>query len=657
MSVQFGKWNLDGRPLDRSYFAKAGEILRPYGPDGEWAYITDSAGILYRAFHTTEESKREAGPYVFPSGTVLTWDGRLDNQAELARELKDALPKGATEVAAVAAAYEAWGAACFAKLIGDWALSVWEPRNRSLILAKDPIGTRHLYYSFDEQQVSWSSILDPLLLLAGKTFTLETEYIAGWLRSFPATHLTPYAGIHSVPPSSFVLLRAGTHTIRKYWDFRPRKKVVGRNDGEYEEQFRLLFSEAVRRRLRADSPVLAELSGGMDSSSIVCMADRILAAGSAETPRLDTISYYNDSEPNWNERPYFTMVEEKRGRHGYHVDTNGQQILSFGINGKRFVASPACASATDHVAKQFIACLRSGGHRVVLSGIGGDEVLGGVPTPVPELADLLVTHEFGLFTHQIIAWALAKRKPVLHLLRDVIRPFLPARLSRPKNAPCGWLSAKFMGRNRCAGSEGEPRLRFFGPLPSFQLNLASVNLLRRQLALNSPLPEMLCDWRYPYLDRDLLEFLFALPPEQLSRPGYRRALMRRSFAALLPPAILERKRKAFVERGPLLSIRAQLPKLLSETDRLSLARLGVVNPEELRAELCRLQSGDGVPLVPLIRLVGLESWVRGLEGWNILSDFLSEAKPSRQPRFSDEAGADASRWQISQLRTAQKERR
>ena len=87
--------------------------------------------------------------------------------------------------------------------------------------------------------------------------------------------------------------------------------------------------EAVRRRLRSDSPILAELSGGMDSSSIVCMADTIIARGNAETPRLDTLSYYDDSEPNWNERPYFTKVEEKRGRTGCHIDVRQARTFQF----------------------------------------------------------------------------------------------------------------------------------------------------------------------------------------------------------------------------------------------------------------------------------------------------------------------------------------
>src|SRR5256885_4258588 len=84
--------------------------------------------------------------------------------------------------------------------------------------------------------------------------------------------------------------------------------------------FRNLFRQSVRRRLRSDSPVLAELSGGLDSSSIVCMADDILATGGAETPRLDTLSIYDKTEPNGDDWIYFRKIEEKRGRPGVHID-------------------------------------------------------------------------------------------------------------------------------------------------------------------------------------------------------------------------------------------------------------------------------------------------------------------------------------------------
>ena len=185
MSVQFGRWNFDGKPVDRDYLEKARATIAPYGPDDAGSYLKGNISILYHAFHTTKESRRETQPHITATGAVITWDGRLDNRAELIRQLKDVLTIGSTDVSIVAAAYEEWGTNCLGKLIGDWALSIWGPDERSLILAKDPIGTRHLYYSFDKEQVSWCTILDPLVLFAGKTFKLEEEYIAGWLSFFP----------------------------------------------------------------------------------------------------------------------------------------------------------------------------------------------------------------------------------------------------------------------------------------------------------------------------------------------------------------------------------------------------------------------------------------------------------------------------------------
>src|SRR5215475_4565580 len=189
MSVQFGRWNSDGRPVEREYLERVEALLVPYGPDDSGTYSHANISIIYRAFHTTCQSRNEAQPYVITSGAVLSWDGRLDNRTELISELHDVVASNTTDVEVVAAAYERWGSTCFARLIGDWTLSVWEPRKRSLTLAKDPVGVRHLYYSLDNHQVLWSTILDPLVLLSGKTFALCEEYIAGWFSHFPATHL------------------------------------------------------------------------------------------------------------------------------------------------------------------------------------------------------------------------------------------------------------------------------------------------------------------------------------------------------------------------------------------------------------------------------------------------------------------------------------
>src|SRR5205809_4106717 len=414
MSVQFGKWNFDGQPVAPEDVKRVSATWPPYRRGSEEHYAKDGVCIHYRAFHTTRASHLEILPHISPSGAVITWDRRLDNRKELISELRNSLMADHTDVALVAAAYERWDKNCFGKLLGDWALAIWNPKERSLLLAKDPIGTRHLYYWIGSEQITWSTILDPIVRFAGKNFDLDKEYVAGWLSSimYPAFHLTPCVGIYSVPPSSHVLLRPGKHTVSKYWDFDPDKRIRYRIDAEYEEHFRAVFSEAVRRRLRSESPILAELSGGMDSSSIVCVADTLIARGAAETPRLDTLSYYDDSEPNWNERPYFTTVEEKRGCTGCHIDVSRQASFKFELDSERFAATPgSCGRHPNEASRQFAACMASQGNRVVLSGIGGDEVMGGVPTPTPELEDLLARGHFRTLAHQSKVWALNKRKP------------------------------------------------------------------------------------------------------------------------------------------------------------------------------------------------------------------------------------------------------
>jgi asparagine synthase (glutamine-hydrolysing) len=622
MSVQFGRWNLDGMPIEPTYLAKVKTLIAPYGPDDEGAYAASNLSILYHSFHTTKESRRERQPHVGPSGLVVTWDGRLDNRAELLRRLSSKLANSATDVSIVTAAYSEWGSKCFLQLVGDWALSIWDAESHSLTLAKDPIGTRQLYYSINKDQVTWSTILEPLLLFAGKTFALCEEYIAGWFSFFPAAHLTPYIGVHSVPPSSSVFIRIGNQTITKYWDFDPLKQIRYHTDAEYEEHFRAVFDEAVRRRLRSDSPILAELSGGMDSSSIVCMADNIIAHGATETPRLDTISYYNDSEPNWNERPYFIKVEEKRGRAGFHIDMS-QESFEFALDNDHFAATPTSGvGPPSEASRQIEACIASQGNRVVLSGTGGDEFNGGVPTPLPELQDLLARGHFRILAHQLKSWALNKRKPWFHLLFEAVRGFLPPTLvGVPKyKRPAPWFNPAFVNRNRAALTGYDARTKLCGPLPSFQGNAATLDVLRRQIACSTLSLDPLHEKRYPYLDRGLLEFLCAIPAEQLVRPGQRRSLMRRALTGIVPDELLHRKRKAFVSRSPRMAIEAAWQNLLRDGQHMLTNSLGITDSKKFVEALQNTQQGAEVLIIPLMRTLGIELWLRSLATRHVVDE-------------------------------------
>jgi asparagine synthase (glutamine-hydrolysing) len=610
MSVQFGRCNFDGKPVAPEDLEEVRPVLAPYGPDGEGYICKDNFAILYRALQTTKESRREQQPFTSASGTVITWDGRLDNREELIEQLGSQLSRESTDLEIVSAAYERWGTQSFAKVIGDWAISIWNPRERSLILAKDFVGTRHLYYSVAKNQVTWCTILDPLVLFAGHWFKLNEEYVAGWLALFPAPHLTPYVGIHSVPPSTFVCLTSGEQRISKYWDFNPACQVRYSNDGEYEEHFRCVFAQSVRRRLRSDTPIVAELSGGMDSSSIVCLADDILASDRANAERLDTISYYDDSDPNWNERPYLETVERRRGREGVHVNIGSQNTIAFEPDHLQFVASPAGALGRDEAANLTSECLARRGTRVLLSGIGGDEVTGGVPTPVPELADLLVTMQVQRLARQLKSWALAQRRPWHYILSEAVSEFVPLAKLSTNLHPAPWLSPEFISRHRPALCGYARRLKFWGALPSFQENLRALDSLRRQIGIMAPSAHAPQEPRYPYLDRDLLEFLYSVPREQIVRPGQRRSLMRRALKGIVPDKVLMRRRKAYVTRQPVHLVTERLSELVAIAQSSTSTRIEWIDSEALVKSMSAVQAGDFKDYLPLIRTILFEVWFR-----------------------------------------------
>lgn len=614
MSLQFGRWNFDGKPLTPDCMDKVHAALGPYTPDRGDCYVGAGISVIYRPFHTTRESRSETQPYLCTSGSVLTWDGRLDNRADLSSQLKGNLVVDSPDILIVSAAYQRWGTACFAKLVGDWALSIWDPADRTLLLAKDHIGARQLYYLIEKRQVTWSTLLDPLVLLGGSPPKLDEEYLAGWLSFFPASYLTPYMGIQSVPASSYVRIGSERRTVQEYWRFDPGKRIQYRNDTDYEEHFRSVFAESVKRRTHSDIPVLAELSGGLDSSSIVCMADTLTESGVSKIARVDTVSYYDDSEPNWNERPYFESVENKRHRVGCHINIAPRMIPNFDFNHARFCATPDAACHDSGEGEEFSDYVMSHGNRVLLSGIGGDEVMGGVPTPIPELSDLLARARLADLAHQLKIWALSKRKPWFQLLMEAVKEFVPPLLLRlpERQRPSPWLRADFIKRQRSALLGYPTRLKLFGALPSFQENLSTLNVLRRQLACTALSSNPHLEKRYPFLDRDLLEYIYAIPREQLVRPGARRSLMRRSLRTIVPEDVLNRRRKAFVVRAPLAFIRAHWERLIEMNAKMICSALGIVDSTGFLEALCRARRGEEIPIVFLMRTLVLELWLRGL---------------------------------------------
>ena len=339
-----------------------------------------------------------------------------------------------------------------------------------------------------------------------------------------------------------------------------------------------------------------------------------MTRGFSETPRLDTISCFDNSEPNWNESPFFELVEHRRGRTGHRVAVDFRKYWQPLFDPQVFAATPGSGKNLNETA-DYEFTLRTGSYRVLLQGIGGDEVLGGVPTPLPELADLLVGKRAYPFLRQLIAWALALKTPALYLLAGTLHQFFSARIGNHSSDGPTWLCPGFANRSADALNGYPDRFHLLGPPPSFQANMASLETLRRHLSAFGISSGMRLERRYPYLDRDLLEFVFAIPREQLVRPHQRRSLMRRALVGIVPTEILNRRRKAFVARGPLASLRTALPQLLKDTERMTSSHLGIVDAGAFREFLKRAAEAGGVSMIPALRTLLIEAWLTNLVRW------------------------------------------
>jgi asparagine synthase (glutamine-hydrolysing) len=618
MSVQAGIWNFDGQPVRQDALAPISHALAQYGPDGEAFHFDNNIGFLYRPFHTTKESRSEIQPYRCQGGKVMMWDGRLDNRDELIFQLRGNLQSNPTDIATVAAALEMWGTKAFAKLTGDWALAIWDPSAKELLLARDYIGVKQLFYYPTPKQISWCNHLAPLVL-CGDHFTLCDEYVAGCLASAPDAHLTPFAEVHSVPPGKLIRVTHEKLSVQPYWSFDPRLRTRFKTDIEYEEQYRFLFRQAVHRRLRTDSPVLADLSGGFDSSSIVCMADDILAEKGDQGVSLDTFSFYDSHDPeeegDWR---HIRVVEGKRHKAGFRIDLKAS-TSAFPFDVPSFLASPRFANRPDFKAALH-SILQVRPHRVLLCGEGGDEMNGQALDPRVHLADLLWQGHLAQFGRQLTAWSLLIRKrPWIQLLLQTLLQLMPASI-RARLTEQGqiepWVNQQFARKHRMAVRQiGTADGTWFGR-PSARDAGTTIAGLARLMSCTGPSQ---VEKRYPYLDQNLVEFLTSIPLDQLLRPGERRSLMRRSLAGILPAEILARKSKATFGCGFLRSLEKHWNRVEAMLHSPISGHLGYVDTKQTFAALVSMRHGNCPPFMTrLLNAICLEIWLRDADARGIL---------------------------------------
>ena len=640
MSVIFGVHTDTRQSLEEGELARLASATERYAHDGCFFKLISPIAMGCQPYYTHERSRLEAESIVEYEGTFLTFDGRLDNHAELAH-LLCVESETLCDSALILRSFQRWGEECFSRFIGDWALALWNNPERTLYLARDHAGSRTLFFEQAGDSFTWSTYLETFFVERARR-DLDERYAASYLAALPLRNLTPYKGIEAVPPAHYLRLNAGVITKKPHWQCATSETIRYRDHREYDEHFLVLFQQSIERRTGSGSPILAELSGGMDSSGIVCMCDRQrIASGAAPADLLDTISFYDDSEPDWNEKPYFSAVEAKRGKIGFHIDGCAFERTLERPDSSVFSNLLPGRDNSDVRREAFINDLiRERGYRVILSGIGGDELLGGVPTPMPELADFLIRGRLPSLLTRSFVWCLPDRTPLIQMLFKTLiytrNLYLPI-FEKVKATP-PWLGTRISAICKEIRNPGSTTLRRFGRMPSEIDSDISWSSIMETLPHINPDTFSRHEFRYPYLDRDLVDFLVRVPKEQLLQPGRRRLLMRRALKGIVPDVVLERRRKAFLSRSLLKLLESAHDNILDLTSRVCLTTDGELSFDKFAEALENAtKKRETRWSAELVRMAFFGLWLNNATSLRKpeVVPHLSRALPSLHPENTD----------------------
>jgi asparagine synthase (glutamine-hydrolysing) len=541
---------------------------------------------------------------------TLFWDGRLDNRGDLLFRVGTSVPADRTNAALAAASYDRWGTDGLVHLIGDWSAVLHDRRTGTIVLASDFAGVRPLYYVVEGTRVLWSSDLQALVD-AASSGELDEQYVAGLLTFGRCPNRTPYQGILSVPPGHAVCVSSSGTSIRRFWNLPVNDEIRYCNERRYEEQLRSLFEEAVAVRLQTGSPVLAELSGGLDSSSVVSMASRLIRSGAVAAPSLHTVSYL---WRNSLDEPFVREMESFCGIEGCHISTHENPVISAAQVGRAMPEQFApVRSATARVADRL-------GARVLLTGQGGDLMMGNWFDDSLQVAGHLRRLQLGRACREAIAWSKILTLPVYWTLWRALRAALP-----PSLAPAGVFT---IPDGSYALKSSEPSLapsfaertglsdpgRFFSTAwmqapPERRKHFQALSSMLEQRTLKAPEPLQHLEYTHPFAHRPLVEFLMSVPAGVLCGPGEPRRLMRRALADLWPAKLQKRRSKGLFGAPWQEALRPMGCQLL-ESRELEVVRRGFVDGASLRSRLDRLAAGLDCNAFQLGQIVLLEFWLR-----------------------------------------------
>ncbi len=597
MSGILGIFYRDERPVLASELRAMSTAITHRGQDDEGIWHLGSIGLGHRMLWTTPESLYEKLPTFQKSKRLaITADVRLDNRVELISrlDLRSDSPQTLTDSELILAAYERWGQACPEHLLGDFAFAIWDESTQQLFCARDHFGIRPFYFFNSSRLFAFASEIKALFALEDIPSELNEVRVADYLTgTLDDPAITLYKNIWRLPSAHSLTLPVGQPPRQaRYWALEQPTEIYHHTDEIYAEEYRHHFEEAVRCRMRSAYPVGAHLSGGLDSSSVACMARHLNQQAVNGSP-IHTFSHTYPDVPASDESDFIEIVLNQGDFIHHDIKGDGLGALTewktlFRVTDDSLIGNAYFNWIVNRSAQ-------ANNVRVLMSGFDGDTTVGHGFLYLTELAHAhqwpTLIHEATQFIRQskgadASASGLICRHslPVLRKLAQTrqwlafakaIQFLSPAVNASQKRLWYEWGFKEMDGIRqwrRWRAKRRQPSTP--NPYPfANAMFLENIHYAKRLLDLQIPstppqteqesqwrtltsglmvLPIEICDHlsascgvetRHPFMDKRLIEYCLALPAQQKLNQGWSRAILRRGMEGILPPEIQWRSSK------------------------------------------------------------------------------------------------------------------
>jgi asparagine synthase (glutamine-hydrolysing) len=546
-----GLWNLNGEPVSPDLLYDFNDSLAHRGPDGHDIYIDTVAhlGLGHRRLAIIDTSDGGRQPMSYADGRYwIVFNGEIYNFLELKAELERAgysfRTKSDTEV--ILTAYQQWGEDCQLKFNGMWALAIWDRQDHKLFISRDRFGVKPLIYYFDEKHFAFASEMKAFLALDWFHPQFDPAMVALALtnaRLIEGDERCLVHGLRHLPGGHCLTLRDGEGPkIRRWWNTLEHLESVPQKYDDQVARFRELFLDACRIRMRSDVPIGTALSGGLDSSSILCSMTHIRNTTNAS----DRIA------PEWQKAFIMTYP-------GAVID---ERVYADEVIRKTGVTPIYCTGASELYLDHFDDILfqyeevsdihlgpwlvhkkqRENGVVVTIDGHGGDEVLGGYPWYITAALKDSISHV-----------SPGRALDLVHIMQGL--ELFPPNQFYIRSAQA--LFSKMRKENHGAWLL-QRAANFTSPAYQHDLQLIKDrDALFQSLYVDfhfTQLPTNLRDFdrlsmahgvevRSPFMDWRLVCFLFSLPSSTKIGSGFTKRLLRDALQGILPESIRTRTRK------------------------------------------------------------------------------------------------------------------